>query len=128
MAVTVLSRQTTVLDRGAIRLWRVACRAPAELASSALPSCQRSSLPGLTWGAHQRRRIENTSQEVVAVRQGDPAGTSDSVFFFSTGGRQVVSTEAFGPFNPGDAIASATLVCGPLVEGLQLGETIKISK
>ena len=87
----------------------------------------RTHLGGST-ETEERRRIENASQKLVAVRQGDPAGTSDSVFFFSTGGRQVVSTEAFGPFNPGDAIASATLVCGPLVEGLQLGETIKISK
>jgi len=64
----------------------------------------------------------------VAVRQGDVAGTSGGVFIPSTGGRQVVSVEAFGPFNPGDASASATLVCGPLAEGLQLGATIKISE
>src|SRR5256885_702074 len=33
----------------------------------------------------------------VAVRQGDVAGTSGGVFIPSTGGRQVVSVEAFGP-------------------------------
>jgi hypothetical protein len=66
-------------------------------------------------------------QVEVAVRQGDVAGTSGGVFFPSTGGRQQVSVDVFGPFVAGDASASATLVCGPLTEGLLLGATIKIS-
>src|SRR5207245_6840773 len=63
----------------------------------------------------------------VAVRQGDITGDGDE-FFSSTGGRQEVQVEAFGPFIPGDASASAALRCGPLLlEGEDLGATIKIS-
>jgi hypothetical protein len=62
----------------------------------------------------------------VVVRQGDVAGTSDGVFFPATAGRQVVTLDVFGPFVAGDASASATLVCGPLLEGLELGAAIKI--
>jgi hypothetical protein len=62
----------------------------------------------------------------VVVRQGDIAGTSDGVFFPATAGRQVVSLDVFGPFVSGNASASASLVCGPLTEGLELGAAIKI--
>lgn len=62
----------------------------------------------------------------VAVRQGDLAGTSGGVFFPATTGRQVVSLDVFGPFVTGNASASATLFCGPLNEGLELGAAIKI--
>lgn len=64
---------------------------------------------------------------VVAVRQGDLSGSGDE-FFPATGGRQVVSILVFGPFNPGDASASAGVVCGPLTEGLTFGTQIKISQ
>jgi hypothetical protein len=66
----------------------------------------------------------------VGVRQGDVTAQSDDVHFPATGGRQVVTIDVFGPFNPGDAIATAALACGGpllLVEGLQLGQTIKIT-
>jgi hypothetical protein len=64
----------------------------------------------------------------VAVRQGDLAGTSGGNFFTATGDRQMVSVDVFGVFDPGDASASATLICGPLTEGITLGTQIKISQ
>ena len=40
-----------------------------------------------------------------------------------------MTTEVFGPFfAAGDAIASATLVCGPLTEGIELGTRIKVTE
>jgi hypothetical protein len=62
----------------------------------------------------------------VVVRQEDVAGTSGGVFLPATAGKQVVTLDVFGPFVAGDASASATLVCGPLLEGLELGAAIKI--
>jgi hypothetical protein len=64
----------------------------------------------------------------VGVRQGDLAAESGGVFFPTTGGRQEVDIEVFGPFEPGYASATAVLACGSLLEGLQTGETIKISE
>jgi len=64
----------------------------------------------------------------VAVRQGDVAFTNFGEFFSATGGRQVVTTEVYGPFAVGDASATATLVCGPLIEGIELGTAIKITE
>ena len=65
----------------------------------------------------------------VPVRQGDAVGTSDTVFIPATGGRQVVMLDVFGgPFAAGEASASATLVCGPLIEGFDLGRTINITE
>jgi hypothetical protein len=64
----------------------------------------------------------------VAVRQGDFANESGGVFFPATGGRQVVAVDVVGPFTVGDASASATLVCGPLLTGQELGVPIKISR
>ena len=64
----------------------------------------------------------------IGVRQGDIVGTSGGVFIPATGGRQVVSLPVFGPFATGDAIASASLACGTLLEGLTVGATIKITE
>jgi hypothetical protein len=64
----------------------------------------------------------------VGVRQGETTSETGGVFFDSTGGRQVVTVQVFGPFNPGDASATAVLACGTLLEGLNLGQTIKISE
>ncbi len=64
----------------------------------------------------------------VGVRQGETASESGGVFFDSTGGREVVTVEVFGPFNPGEASATAVLACGTLLEGLALGQTINISE
>ena len=68
----------------------------------------------------------------VGVRQGDVTAESGEVHFPSTGGRQVVTVDVFGPFNPGDGIATAALACGgttlPLLEGLQLGQRINITE
>jgi hypothetical protein len=64
----------------------------------------------------------------VGVRQGDLTGSSGNVFVPATGGAQTVQIEVFGPFNPGDASASAALACGPLLEGEDLGAEIEISK
>jgi hypothetical protein len=63
----------------------------------------------------------------VGVRQGDVVAETGGVFFDTTGGSQEVTVEVFGPFEPGFASATAALSCGTLLEGLQLGETIKIS-
>src|SRR6266576_7209267 len=63
----------------------------------------------------------------VGVRQGDLAAETGGVFFETTGGRQEVTVEVFGPFEPGYASATAALSCGTLFEGLELGQTIKIS-
>lgn len=63
----------------------------------------------------------------VGVRQGETVSESGGVFFPSTGGRQEVTVDVFGPFNPGDASATAVLACGTLFEGLQLGQTITIT-
>jgi hypothetical protein len=64
----------------------------------------------------------------VGVRQGDITSESGGVFFPATGGRQVVTIEVFGPFAVGDASASATLACFDLLEGFDLGRTIRISQ
>jgi hypothetical protein len=67
----------------------------------------------------------------VGVRQGDVTAESGGVHFPSSGGKQVVMVDVFGPFNPGDGVASATLACGgtplPLLEGLELGQRINIT-
>jgi len=63
----------------------------------------------------------------VGVRQGDLVAETGGVFFDTTGGRQQVTVEVFGPFEPGLASATATLACGFLLEGLEAGQTIKIS-
>jgi hypothetical protein len=64
----------------------------------------------------------------VGVRQGDLAAETGGTFFDTTGGRQEVTVEVYGPFEPGYASATAALSCGGLLEGLQVGETIKISE
>ena len=64
----------------------------------------------------------------VGVRQGDVTSESGGVFFAATGGRQVVTIDVFGPFVAGDASASATLACSELLEGVDLGQTIKITE
>jgi hypothetical protein len=64
----------------------------------------------------------------VGVRQGETASETGGVFFDSTGGREEVTVQVFGAFNPGDASATAVLACGTLFEGLDLGQTIKISE
>jgi hypothetical protein len=62
----------------------------------------------------------------VGARQGDFAGDNiDTVP--NAESRQEITVFIFGPtFVPGDAQASATLACGPLISGLDLGRTIKI--
>jgi hypothetical protein len=64
----------------------------------------------------------------VGVRQGETIGENiDSVVMAE--GRQEIEVFIFGPtFVPGEASASASLVCGLLVQGLDLGATIKISE
>jgi hypothetical protein len=64
----------------------------------------------------------------VGVRQGTTIGENiDTVV--PAEGRQEVEVFIFGPaFVPGDASASASLSCGLLVQGLDLGRTIKISE
>jgi hypothetical protein len=64
----------------------------------------------------------------VGVRQGDLATETGGVFFDTTGGRQEVTVELYGSFEPGYASATAVLACGSLLEGVQAGETIKISE
>jgi len=63
---------------------------------------------------------------VVGARQGDFVDQNiDTVPNAAT--RQEVTVFIFGPtFVPGDAQASATLNCGMLISGLDLGRTIKI--
>src|SRR5207237_6205154 len=62
----------------------------------------------------------------VGARQGDFASeNTDMVLNAET--RQNLTVFIFGPtFVPGDAQASATLSCGLLLSGLDLGRTIKI--
>jgi hypothetical protein len=62
----------------------------------------------------------------VGARQGDYASdNADTVLNAET--RQEISVFIFGPtFVPGEAQASATLSCGFLLSGLDLGRTIKI--
>lgn len=64
----------------------------------------------------------------VAVRQGDFVSDNiDTIPNAET--RQEITVFVFGPtFVPGDAQASATLGCGLLISGLDLGRTIKISE
>ena len=64
----------------------------------------------------------------VGVRQGDLADQTGGVFFDATGGRQEVTVEIYGPYEPGYASATATVACGTLFEGLEAGQTIKISE
>ena len=62
----------------------------------------------------------------VGARQGDVTGENvDTVL--NAESKQEVAVFIFGPqFVPGDAQASATLACGALLSGLDLGRTIKI--
>ena len=62
----------------------------------------------------------------VGARQGDFSDNNiDTVVNAET--KQEITVFIFGPtFVPGDAQASATLACGLLVSGLDLGRTIKI--
>lgn len=62
----------------------------------------------------------------VAARQGD--FTSDNVDTVTNAQtRQEITVFIFGPtFVPGEAQASASLACGLLIAGLDLGRTIKI--
>jgi len=63
----------------------------------------------------------------VAVRQGEFTGDG-TMFFSSNGTRQAILVPVVGgPFFIGDAIASATLGCSDLLQGLILGATIKIT-
>jgi len=64
----------------------------------------------------------------VGVRQGDVVGETGGVFFFSTGGRQEITTEVYGPYDVGTASATAVLACQGLLEGMELGQTIRISE
>jgi hypothetical protein len=64
----------------------------------------------------------------VGVRQGEYAAETGGVFFASSGGREEVTVTVFGPFEPGDASATAAVACGLLLEGIELGQTIKISE
>jgi hypothetical protein len=64
----------------------------------------------------------------VGVRQGDLVGETGGVFFPSTGGRQEITTEVYGPYDVGTASATAVLACQSLLEGMELGQTIKISE
>jgi hypothetical protein len=63
---------------------------------------------------------------LVGVRQGDMA-MEVLTEFNSTGNRQQVSVTVPGVFAAGDAVASALLQCALLLEGQQLGSTIRIS-
>jgi len=61
----------------------------------------------------------------VAARQGDfAAGNTDSVL--DAQNRQEIAVFIPGPFVPGQAQASAILLCGPLLAGQDLGRTINI--
>src|SRR5437016_4036946 len=60
----------------------------------------------------------------VGVRQGDVTSESGGLFFPATGGRQVVTVTAYGPFVAGDASASAELACFDFFAGEDLGRTI----
>jgi hypothetical protein len=63
----------------------------------------------------------------VAIRQGDlTSGNVDS--FTPTGSRQVVEIFLAGPFTVGEASASAIMECAGLLQGFDLGRTIKISE
>ena len=63
----------------------------------------------------------------VAVRQGDL--TSSNIDSFTpTGSRQVVEVFLAGAFTVGEASASAIMECATLLQGLDLGRTIKISE
>jgi hypothetical protein len=69
--------------------------------------------------------IDGTLQ--VGVRQGEMIGGNiDTVP--AAEGRQEVSVFIAGLFVPGQASASASLACGVLAQGLDLGATIKISE
>lgn len=68
---------------------------------------------------------ESVASVVAGVRQGDFA-SEGSATFNATGSRQRVGVPVPGVFTPGDAIASAALQCALLLEGTDLGETIKI--
>jgi hypothetical protein len=64
----------------------------------------------------------------VAVRQGDVTSANIDTVVPANGGRQEVEVFIAGLFVPGEASASASLLCGPLLQGLDLGATIKISE
>lgn len=63
----------------------------------------------------------------VAARQGDVTSANIDTVPASEG-RQEVSVFIAGPFVPGEASASASLSCGLLVSGLDLGATIRIAE
>jgi len=60
----------------------------------------------------------------VDVRQGEFFSTNTDGILDETRHEQEVFIP--GPFEAGDAVASAALECGGLLEGLDLGRTIKI--
>jgi hypothetical protein len=63
----------------------------------------------------------------VAVRQGDM--TSSNIDSFTpSGSRQVVEIFLAGPFTVGEASASAIMECAGLLQGMDLGRTVKISE
>ena len=63
----------------------------------------------------------------VGVRQGDI--TSSNIDSFTpTGSRQAVEVFLAGPFTVGQASASAIMECAGLLQGFDLGRTIKISE
>jgi hypothetical protein len=63
----------------------------------------------------------------VAVRQGDM--TSSNIDSFTpSGSRQGVEVFLAGPFTVGEAIASVIMECAGLLQGMDLGRTIKISE
>jgi hypothetical protein len=64
----------------------------------------------------------------VGVRQGDVVSETGGVFFASTGGRQEITTEVYGPYDVGTASATAVLACQTLLEGMELGQTINVSE
>jgi hypothetical protein len=68
---------------------------------------------------------ESVASVVAGVRQGDFA-SEGSATFNATGSRQRVGVPVPGAFTTGDAVASAVLQCAALLEGTDLGETIKI--
>ena len=63
---------------------------------------------------------------VVGARQGDYAAQNANGLPDDTTTRQEVTVFIEGPFEPGEAQASAQLVCGELLAGEELGATIHI--
>jgi len=62
----------------------------------------------------------------VGVRQGDMASQSFGVNFPSSGGKEVVPVFVPGVFTAGQADATAVLACNTLLEGMSVGQSIRI--